>query len=310
MTGAPKTACLAVLNFNGIKHLEILLPSLVDAARNYPASRIVILDNQSTENDVAWTRQHFPEVQVVVAPENAFLLSYNWLARRITDDLLVVLNNDLLVDKDFLRWMVPHFQQPDVFAVTGCQMDWDGKEPLFGPSTLKRHRGWYWFDFDKSRLEPSYALFASGGFSALDRAKFLELGGYDELFHPGYCEDVDLCFRAWGRGWKSVYEPRSLTRHRNSGSFGEQAQRLNLERMFLFHWRNLRHQPFFSYHCAYLWWTFFRRKQMGDQQWTAAFLTARRLWRQRKHTALRRRPQPGAFAQCRRWSGQPVANQP
>lgn len=303
---AVKKACLAVLNYNGIEHLENLLPSLIEAQKRGTESNIIILDNQSTEDDVAWTRQNFPNVEVVVAPENACLLSYNWLARQITDDILVVLNNDLKVDREFIRWMLLHFEKPDVFAVTGCQMDWEGKAPLFGPCTLKRHRGWYWFDFDKACQVPAYTLFGSGGFSAIDRLKFVRLGGFDPLYHPGYCEDVDLCFRAWGKGWKSIYEPRAITRHRESGSFGKRANRLNLERMFLFHWRNLRHQPFYAYHWMYVLWSLRKRRKMGDTDWIEAYKTAREIWGQRGREALKNRPGKQALQNCMKHCGRPL----
>ena len=42
---------------------------------------------------------------------------------------------------------------------------------------------------------------------AVDRNKFVELGGFNRLFAPAYCEDVDLCFRAWRQGWRCIYDP-------------------------------------------------------------------------------------------------------
>jgi GT2 family glycosyltransferase len=300
------TAALVVLNYNGIKHLEILLPSLIDASKNWTASRIIILDNQSTEGDVEWMRLHYPEIDVVIAPRNDFLLSYNWLAKRITEELLVVLNNDLAVEKDFLRWMVPHFENEDVFAVTGRQNEWNSDKLFMGLSRLRRHRPWYQFDFIKICEIPTFTLFASGGFSAIDRIKFNSLGGYDSLFHPGYCEDVDLSFRAWGRGWKSVYEPRAVTRHRESSTFGPRARRLNYERQFLFHWRNLRQQPFFSLHLAYMAWLWCRSCAAGNKDWIDAFNTARELWRHRKIQAIHNAPNAAALKNVLTYCGQPL----
>jgi len=43
---------------------------------------------------------------------------------------------------------------------------------------------------------------------------FAELGGFDPLYHPAYCEDTDLSYRAWRRGWKIIYEPASVIYHR------------------------------------------------------------------------------------------------
>src|ERR1700692_4363639 len=98
-----KTVCLAILNYNGRKHLEHLLPTACAAARNFPGiCSILVLDNRSTENDVEWIRREFPAVEVVVAPENDFLFSYNWLAEKRSEDILVFLNNDLKLHPDFV----------------------------------------------------------------------------------------------------------------------------------------------------------------------------------------------------------------
>ena len=32
----------------------------------------------------------------------------------------------------------------------------------------------------------------------------MELGGFNRLFYPAYCEDLDLCFRAWRRGFREA----------------------------------------------------------------------------------------------------------
>ena len=49
-----KSVCLAILNYNGKKHLEHLLPTACAAAKNFSGTcTIVVLDNQSTDDDTA-----------------------------------------------------------------------------------------------------------------------------------------------------------------------------------------------------------------------------------------------------------------
>ena len=110
-----KSVCLAILNYNGKKHLEHLLPTACAAAKNFSGTcAVVVLDNQSTDDDTASIEREFPSVQVIVAPKNNFLFSYNWLARKRTEDVLVLLNNDLKVDRDFIAPLIKHFESPDV----------------------------------------------------------------------------------------------------------------------------------------------------------------------------------------------------
>ena len=54
---------------------------------------------------------------------------------------------------------------------------------------------------------------AHGAAMLVRRARVLELGGFDESFFMEW-EDLDLCWRAWLRGWPSVYVPAARLRHR------------------------------------------------------------------------------------------------
>ena len=51
--------------------------------------------------------------------------------------------------------------------------------------------------------------------------KFLELGGFDSLLAPFYLEDTDLGYMAWKRGWKVLYQPKSVVYHEHRGTIGK-----------------------------------------------------------------------------------------
>src|SRR6266576_5031116 len=236
-----KSVCLAILNYNGKTHLQQLLPTACTAAKNFASNcTVVVLDNQSSNDDVAWIKREFPSVETVVAPKNNFLFSYNWLAQRRTEDILVLLNNDLRVDRDFLAPMVRHFESPDVFSVSARSYDWNVSEVTSGPAQLKFENGFYSWNFDTRHQTTCHTLFTSGGFMAVDRQKFMELGGFNRLFAPAYCEDVDLCFRAWRRGWRCIYEPGSIVWHRHQGSWSNRSTEslgsLELRNLLLMQW--------------------------------------------------------------------------
>src|SRR4030095_17024274 len=98
-----KSICLAILNYNGKKHLDYLLPTVCAAAQKFSGTcAVVVLDNQSTCDDVTRIQREFPSVQTIVAPKNDFLFSYNWLAPQRTEDILLLLNNDLKLDPAFI----------------------------------------------------------------------------------------------------------------------------------------------------------------------------------------------------------------
>jgi glycosyltransferase involved in cell wall biosynthesis len=51
----------------------------------------------------------------------------------------------------------------------------------------------------------TWVLYGSGGCSLYDTRKLRSLGGFDEIFRPAYVEDLDLGYRAWQRGWPTVF---------------------------------------------------------------------------------------------------------
>ena len=223
-----KSVCLAILNYNGRKHLEALLPTAVVAANNYAGKcSILVLDNKSTEPDVEWIKRTYPAIRVEEAPENEYLYSYNWLLPHLEEEIIVILNNDVRLKEDFILPLIGHFRNSDVFAVSATSRDWNNKNYTFGPIGLHNHHGNYYWNPEFNRQELSYTLFTSGGFMAVDREKFLLLGGFNRLFYPAYGEDLDLCFRAWRRGWKCLFEPKSIVFHRESASWGSEDTRVN-----------------------------------------------------------------------------------
>jgi GT2 family glycosyltransferase len=239
-----KSVCLAILNYNGIGHLQHLLPTALEAVKNYPGeSSVLVFDNRSTEPDVEWISKNFPTVKVLVAPKNDFLFSYNGLAQKRTEDILVLLNNDLRVDPHFLTPLIRHFESADVFSVSARSYDWNGAEVTSGPARLNFNNGFYSWKFDTQHQKTCYTLFTSGGFMAVDRNKFIELGGFNRLFAPAYCEDVDLCFRAWRRGWRCIYEPRSIVWHRHQATWSRNSiyslGSLELRNLLLMQWSTL-----------------------------------------------------------------------
>lgn len=211
---------LAILNYNGRHHLEHLLPTAIGEAECYgPDCRVVVIDNLSPDDDAGWVRENYPSVQVWLAPMNEYLFSYNEFAKQSSAEILVFLNNDLKLCNNFLPPLLRHFSSPDVFSVGATSMDWEGAEFTCGPAPLKYENGFYSWTYDVKRQELCHTFFTSGGFMAVNRKKFVQLGGFDRLYLPAYVEDVDLCFRAWRMGWRCIFEPTSKVLHREGGSW-------------------------------------------------------------------------------------------
>ncbi|HEX4794862.1 MAG TPA: glycosyltransferase family 2 protein [Humisphaera sp.] len=236
------TCTIMVLNWNGEKWLQRCLPSVTEAARSVQAA-VMIVDNGSSDESENLCRAKFPSV-AFSRHENRFLASYNEAAAVSASDILVFLNNDIVVDRNFLLPLLDHFRGPrEVFAVApkvlsfpvapDSQVEMEAESLLWTRGMLRGR--------PFTANGPALTRFCLGGAMACRRDRFLELGGFDELYLPGYHEDVDICWRAWKRGWACIYEPRSVVYHAGHGSI-EQSRRMTaikLRNEFLFHWKNL-----------------------------------------------------------------------
>ena len=210
--------------------------------------------------------------------------------------------------------MVRHFADPGVFAVSSKAYDWDGTQVNSGPCFLRvRDRGWVETGFESDKQVLSFTLFSSGGFMAVDRRKFLELGGFDRLYYPAYGEDKDLCFRAWCKGWKSLYDPSCHVFHREGGSWDQQSKRstkLIGVTNYLFMWRNFRSLRFRLAHHFYLAWLVARKYVEGNKDWLDTLKEARRLWRGRRREAVDSAPPAVDLVALQRICGSPVVDIP
>jgi GT2 family glycosyltransferase len=213
------TACVLVLNYNGTAHLDACLSSLLRAAACHGRPcPVVLVDNRSIDDSVAFTRTRFPEIEIVVSPKNDFLFSLNDVARARDEDIVIIVNNDMRFDQGFVAPLIEHFASADVFAAGAAIFDWSGSANTVGPRCARVRHCWFykWWSYD--RQQTALTLEVCGGAAAYRRRMFVQLGGFDPLYRPGYYEDLDLSYRAWERGWRVVYEPRSRAYHKESVS--------------------------------------------------------------------------------------------
>lgn len=272
--------CLLILNYNGREHLEECLSTALAASKNLgQPCPVVLVDNRSTENDVEYVRARFPEVEIYVAPKNDYLFSLNAVASKRSEDILVILNNDMRFDPNFLKPLLEYFESSKIFAVTAKIMDWRGNAVTQGKRMGSFQHFWFYKHFDKGMNRECFTLEACGGASAFRRRMFLELGGFDTLYRPGYCEDTDISYRAWKRGWRIVYEPRAVVYHKESATFKKIAGAARIERLVyrnevLFTIKNCGDRKFLFYYLLLLPWRTIKNLFAGNKAHVQGFLSA------------------------------------
>jgi GT2 family glycosyltransferase len=241
------------VNWDGKHLLAESLPSVVQAVRQDGGNhKILVVDNGSTDGSAEFIRQQFPSVDVLELDRNyGFSGGNNRAIERVASDIVVLLNNDMIVDAGFLRPLLDGFSDPTVFAVTSQIFfaDPTRRREETGKTRARFEQGFFylWHDdiSNSDGTRKSIPVFwAGGGSCAIDREKYLAIGGFDSLYHPFYVEDTDVSYQAWKRGWKSLLAPdsRVIHKHRSTSKakFGEDFVENTIRKnQYLFIWKNV-----------------------------------------------------------------------
>ncbi len=216
-----KKVSIYILNYNGKDLLAEYLPSVVEAVKyDGNGHEIVVVDNLSTDDSVEFVERNFPQVKVRKMETNRLLFSYNQVVKECKNDYVILLNTDIkIVEPDFVRPLLRHFSDPDVFAVVPKVLSDNPSEEYLYRCPGVFSRGLLWTGRWEKFPGKGFTLFAHGGAAAYNRNKFLELGGFDDIYCPGYDEDQDISYLAWMRGWKIIFEPESVVFHRGGATF-------------------------------------------------------------------------------------------
>jgi N-acetylglucosaminyl-diphospho-decaprenol L-rhamnosyltransferase len=223
MTEKPRVSVI-IANWNGAEHLRLCLPSL--ASQSFSLLEIIVVDNRSSDSSEGVARSFgarwLPlKINLGLAP------ALNCGAAIASGDRLLFVNNDMRFDPAFVAALVePLERDEEIFATDGMQFNWDG--------TVRRHMatrltnisprrdsstelvpGLYFYPQDKT--EKSSVFMASAACMIVRKSFFEKLGGFDDRLPFGY-EDVDICWRAWVHGWKTLYVPTAICWHRVGGS--------------------------------------------------------------------------------------------
>ena len=225
-----------VANVNGRRHLATLLESL--DAQDYPAQRreAIVVDNGSTDGSVEFLRTHHPEVRVVRnAANEGFARSNNQGAEIARGKYLALLNNDLRLEPTWLTSIVAEAEHaaPDLVCLGSRILTWDGAGVDFAGASMAFTGIAYNLRFAQG-AEPDELLFASGAAMLVERAVFLDVGGFDEEYFS-YYEDVDLGWRLWLLGHRVGFCRSAVSYHRRNASIPSRPETVFLlERNALF----------------------------------------------------------------------------
>jgi GT2 family glycosyltransferase len=230
-------------NLNGEKLLEKNLPSLISAMGNPENNiiEIIIVDDGSWDGSVNFLKKNYPQIRLFKHKINrGFSASVNTGARAAKGNLILLINTDVVPEKDFLVPVLKHFNDKKVFAVSL-------HEKGFGSAKGKFSAGYIQLAMGEETSAAHTSFYVSGGSGVFRRDIWMDLGGMDEkLLSPFYWEDIDLCYRAEKRGYINLWEPDGHVVHNHESTISKfpktYVQRVRERNQLLVIWKNI-HSP-------------------------------------------------------------------
>lgn len=255
---------IVILNWNGRSWLEQFLPTVRALS---PGAEVIVADNASTDDSLAWLQAQHPSVRVIrLATNLGFAGGYNASLEQIQADRFLLLNSDVEVTPGWLDTLNAYLDRHPRMAA--CQP----KVRSLGQPTHFEHAGaaggfidrnGYPFcrgrifeitEEDSGQYDDEREVFWATGACLLIRAEaFRAAGGFDAALFA-HMEEIDLCWRLRRMGWTIGYTSQAVVYHVGGGSLDYRSPRktyLNFRNSLIVLTKNL--------HNGWSWLWLFRR---------------------------------------------------
>lgn len=207
--------------------LESVLANLETQSRM--PDRVIVVDNGSTDDTQLVARKR--RADLIAFPENrGFAEAVNEGVRRAATDWVLILNNDVVLEPDWLARILAAAEETGAEFVAGKLLQMRDHQRLDGSWDLVsraayawrcgygRPDGAIWSVRRKINFAPMTA--------ALFRRSVFDRIGYLETRFESYYEDIDFGVRCTLAGIDGVYEPSAVAIHMDKGSLGRRGARV------------------------------------------------------------------------------------
>lgn len=243
-----------ILNWNGKKLLQQFLPS-VAAHTTGEDCRLIVADNGSSDDSVAFLQAEFPHVELIRFDHNhGFAEGYNRAIELVDSEYVILLNSDVETTAGWVQPLVSYLDaHQGVAAVQPTIRSFHQKSHFEYAGAAGGFIDRYGYPFCRGRIletvEPDRGQYrdeipvfwATGASLCIRRSDYINAGGLDGLFFT-HMEEIDLCWRLNARGRGVVSVPSSVVYHVGAASLSKENPRklyLNFRNNLLMLYKNL-----------------------------------------------------------------------
>jgi GT2 family glycosyltransferase len=211
-----KLISIIVLNYNEPQITVRCLGSLKDLMyKNY---EIILVDNGSVEDIEKYVKSS-EQIKIIKNKKNLGYAEGNNVGVKIAKgDLIVFLNNDVVVEKDFLNPLVEKLlSDPQIAAVQPKILQYPKKQLVDSVGSYFMSTGFLYHvghnKKDQKKYQKEAEIFTMKGACMIFKKKVLDKVGILDKDYFAYFEETDLCQRVLLAGYKIVYTPTSVIYH-------------------------------------------------------------------------------------------------
>jgi len=204
-----------ILNWNNPTDTLLCLDALLGSS--YANFQTVVVDNGSIDDSIPKIQMKFPGIDILRLEKNRGYGGGNNVGMRYAlkqkPDYLLLLNNDAFVEKDTMKNLVTAAEMDDSIAAVGCKVRvFEDDELLWAAGeSFSRYEP---FRLDDGSYEYPKEISYAVGCCVLMRTDAVEKVGLFDQEYYGIHDERDWCFRAVTRGYRIVYAPAAVVRHR------------------------------------------------------------------------------------------------
>lgn len=214
---------IVILNWNGKILLEKFLPSVIQHSEG---ATIYIADNASTDDSIAFVSATFPTIKIIKNADNyGYARGYNEALKHIDTDIYCLLNSDVEVTPNWLTPIIKTFQaEPNTAIIQPKLLDYNNKTHFEYAGAAGGFIDKYGYPYCRGRIfdtiekdtgqydDTTSIFWASGACLFIRSEVFKNLNGFDEAYFAHF-EEIDLCWRAFNRGYQTKYVATSTVFH-------------------------------------------------------------------------------------------------
>ena len=200
---------IVIINWNGLNLLKKYLRPIIENSLN---SKVYVIDNNSSDESLLYLSENFKEVEIISLDKNyGFAEGYNLGLKKVKEEYVCIINNDILVTKDWLSPIREKFKkypssiiQPNILDINNSEFfEYAGASGGFIDKygyPFCRGRIFNTIEKNDGQYSDSKIFWASGACFFISKKIFYEIGGFDKRFFA-HMEEIDLCWRAFNLGF-------------------------------------------------------------------------------------------------------------